>query len=254
MIYLHSLSLAKRLNLRELAFKQGQINIILGPNGAGKSSLLEVISKNEEAYEGSVRIENREIKEIALSDHAQALAYIPQKLDWNMGLWVRDIILFGLYPFNQSGEMTPQSQDQERFDYLVQALELTRFLKRPFGKLSGGEQKRVAIASALFQNTKIIVMDEPFAALDPLYKQMVADVLKKWQREKQVTMIFSIHDLYIAKYIGDYFFGLKAGALIHHSEELSLSFLQDLYDTPFLPFTFDKEKVFLPTLKGDHHE
>ncbi len=250
MISIGKLKLGKRLNINDLQFIEKKTNVILGPNGAGKSSLLEVISKNIESFSGEVSIGPKSLRNISLSEHSQLMAYIPQKLDWNMGLKVQDIILFGLYPFGHNTMMT--SDDKERFKFLVEALDLSSFLNRPFGELSGGEQKRVAIACALFQNTKIIVMDEPFAALDPFYKQMVADVLKKWQSDHEVTMILSIHDIYIAMYIGEYFFGMKSGKLIHKTEELEQSFFEKLYDTQFSAFKFDKEVVFLPRLERAH--
>lgn len=251
MISIKNLKLDSRLNIKGLEFEAHSINVILGPNGGGKSSLLEIISKNIENYSGNVKLENVEIMDIEVSRHAQQISYIPQRLDWNLGLKVREIILFSLYPFRRNIEMT--DEDRDRFNYLISSLELSEFLDRSFGHLSGGEQKRVAIASALFQNTKLIIMDEPFAALDPYYKQMVADTLNRWNRDYQVTMILSVHDLYIAKYIGHHFWGLKDGEITGQRRSLDKDFFESLYNTNFNSFKFRENEVFLPTFeeKGD---
>jgi len=250
-ISVQNLQLNSRLSLKSLNFKEGKINIIIGPNGAGKSSLLEILSKNIEFRDGDITINSRSLTEISLGDLSQIFSYLPQKLDWNPALLVKDIILFGLYPFTHNNLLT--NDDNERLSYLVQSFELEDLLSRPFGKLSGGEQKRVAIASTLFQDTKIIVMDEPFAALDPLHKRRVAEILKKWQQDQGVTMILSIHDLYIAHHIGDSFIGLKEGRILGEREDLSQSFLESLFDTKFSLFKMEGHEVFLPAL-GERNE
>lgn len=246
MISLKKLQLNYRLNLESLTFEEGKINIIIGPNGAGKSTLLEILSKNVDFVQGDVFISGRSLKEIPLAELSQVLSYIPQKLNWNPALLVAEIILFGLYPFSKSDRLT--GEDSERLSYLEKAFELSDLLSRPFGELSGGEQKRVAIASAFFQNTKIIIMDEPFAALDPLYRGRVADILKKWQRDHDVTMILSVHDLYSAHHLGDSFIGLKHGHLVAHKQELDQDFLESLFDITFTSYKVQTHKVFLPDL------
>lgn len=251
MISVQNLQLNSRLSLKSLHFKEGKINIIIGPNGAGKSSLLEVLSKNIECIDGDITINSRSLSKISLGDLAQIFSYLPQKLDWNPALLVRDIILFGLYPFTHNDLLT--NDDNERLSYLVLSFELEDLLSRPFGELSGGEQKRVAIASTLFQNTEIIVMDEPFAALDPLFKRRVAAIFKKWQQDHDTTMILSIHDLYIAHYIGDSFIGLKEGHLLAEKEVLDQSFLESLFDTKFSLLKMEGHEFFLPAL-GERDE
>jgi len=251
MILIENFKFNTRLELKSLKIREGKINIIIGPNGAGKSSLLEVLSKNEVDYTGEIIIDGVSLHEITLQEYAQFFSYTPQKIDWNNNLLVGDIILFGLYPFSES--ITLSATDNDRLSSLVTAFLLRDLLNRPFGELSGGEQKRVAIAAALFQNTKIVVIDEPFAALDPFFKGRIAKALKKWQQDNKITMIFSIHDLHIANTIGDYFFGLKSGHLLYEAEKLDQRQLESLFEIPFSLLEIGEDEIFLPLL-GECYE
>ena len=247
MISLKTLKLSSRLDVEEISFMSGAINILIGPNGAGKSTLLDIISGNENFDSGSITLKAKNLDEFSIHGLAKEIAYVPQKLDWNGNLKVIDIILFSLYPHQKDAKI--QSTDQIRLDKIIEELKIESFLERRFDELSGGEQKRVAIASALFQNTDIVILDEPFAALDPIYRKTVADFLMKWNQEYGTTMIFTVHDLYLAHYIGDYFWGLSQGRLEFKSTDLSEEALSTLFKTDFHTFERDGEKVFLPSLK-----
>ena len=249
---LSSRSSKPRLDIEKLSFKKSKINVILGANGAGKSSLLEVLSRNLEDYQGQVLIEDKSIESLSLADYAKKVSYIPQRIDWNMDLTVREIILFSLYPYLKSG--TILEADEFRFDRICKELEIEAFLDYPLGSLSGGEQKRVAVASALFQNTKFLIMDEPFAALDPIFKKIVANVLKKWQSEYDCTLVLTIHDLFLANTFGDYFWGIKEGELVEETSRVNQTFFNNVYGTRFLPFEYQSQTVFLPDFELDIHE
>ncbi len=246
MISLENIALDKRLNITNLQFLDQKINILIGPNGAGKSTLLDIITGNISSYGGSVCYEGESITNYSSLELAKRMAYIPQKLDWNNHLKVRDILVFSLYPFQKSPKIT--IEDERRLNQIIEGLRISNYLERDFGELSGGEQKRVAIASALFQNTPLLILDEPFAALDPLYRKIVADFLKFWSLEYRVSMILSVHDLHMANYIGDYFWCLKEGILFKESSELNEELLSKLYQTPFFRYEKGSEKVFLPGL------
>ena len=247
MIALKRVKLSTRLDIEDIYFIAGELNIVIGPNGAGKSTLLDIISGNATVDSGSILIRDKDIESFSIQDLAKELAYVPQKLDWNGSLKVIDIILFSLYPHQRDVQI--QENDQIRLDQIIDELKIKPFLERRFDELSGGEQKRVAIASALFQNTDILILDEPFAALDPIYRKTVADFLMRWNNEHKTTMIFTVHDLYMANYIGNHFWGISQGRLEFKSTDLSEKALSTLFKTVFHTFERGGEKVFLPSLK-----
>ncbi|MBV4419444.1 ABC transporter ATP-binding protein [Clostridium tyrobutyricum] len=171
--------------------KQGEFVSIIGSSGCGKSTLLRIIAGLDNDYEGTAEMDGQKILKPSLK---RGVVFQEHRLfPW---LTVSENISFGL---------KNKSRDEKK-DIVKQHLELVGlngFEKAYPGQLSGGMSQRVSIARALANDPEVLLMDEPFGALDALTRiQMQEECLKIWNK-KNLTIIFVTHDIDEAIYLGD---------------------------------------------------
>jgi len=169
---------------------KGEIYTFIGPSGCGKSTFLYVLSGILRDYEGLVLVDGRPV-----DPKRQRIGLILQ----NYGLlpWknVRQNIILGV-------KIKGQPREEEYFTYILKQLGIEQLLDRYPKELSGGQQQRVAIARAFLLKPDILLMDEPFSALDAINREeMQALFLKIWQ-EHNVTTVFITHSVDEALYLG----------------------------------------------------
>lgn len=164
------------------ALKPGAMMAVVGPNGAGKSTLLRAIAGLHAPSSG--RIEGVEPGQIAL---------LPQQaaLDRSFPLTCRDAVLFGLWAESGAFRATPRP---ERVEAALDAVGLHGFAKRPVGSLSSGQFQRLLFARLLLQDAPIILLDEPFNALDARTATDLMEVLRRWHGEGR-SILAVLHDL-----------------------------------------------------------
>lgn len=143
----------------------GQLISLLGPNGVGKSTLLNCICGLLKPQVGTIALCGRDISKETRKSIAQKIAYVPQKTTVSFDYTVRDFVVMGRTA-HMNILATPSKSDFERADEALEKLALSELANRPISELSGGEQQKACIARALAQSPKLIVMDEPTAALD----------------------------------------------------------------------------------------
>ncbi len=169
---------------------QGEIFTFIGPSGCGKSTFLYVLSGIIRDYEGTVLINGRPV-----DPGQQRIGLILQ----NYGLlpWknVRQNIVLGV-------KIKGQPREEEYFDYILKQLGIDQLLDRYPKELSGGQQQRVAIARAFLLKPDILLMDEPFSALDAISREEMQELfLKIWQAH-HLTTVFITHSVDEALYLG----------------------------------------------------
>jgi len=175
----------------DLSIAKGEFVSIVGGSGCGKSTLLRIIAGFETEYQGRVTLSGQAIQKPGLD---RGMVFQEHRLlPW---LTVEQNIALGL------NGMTDE-QVQQRIDEHLELVGLIGFAKAYPGQLSGGMSQRVAIARALANQPQILLLDEPFGALDALTKiQMQNEALRIWQAEK-MTMILVTHDIDEAIFLGD---------------------------------------------------
>ena len=186
-----SVSLSKNLILQEISFelKEGEILTVVGPSGSGKSTLLNVIGGIIKNYTGDVKFRNEPI-------HDLVRGYIPQNLGLLPWKKVKDNI-FLANKINKNVEIT----DNESFE-IINELGISEFMVRYPSELSGGQQQRVALARLFVSHPQILLMDEPFSALDTFTGETSRELfLKLWKKRKKTT-IFTTHNLLEAVKLG----------------------------------------------------
>ncbi|MBC9785488.1 ABC transporter ATP-binding protein [Heliobacterium chlorum] len=174
-----------------LTVREGEFISIVGSSGCGKSTMLRIIAGLETQFEGILRLGGQPIAEPGLD---RGFVFQEHRLlPW---LTVRENVAFGL--------LTNPKEDQDKLiQEHIDLVELKGFEKAYPHQLSGGMAQRAAIARALVNRPQVLLLDEPFGALDALTKiQMQEEILRIWQLEK-MTMILVTHDIDEAIYLGD---------------------------------------------------
>lgn len=188
--------------------------VILGGSGAGKSLTLKAIAGLIKPDYGYVRLDNKTLfdkkNRINLAPQVRRLAYLFQDYALFPHLNVRQNITFGLV----HGLLNPCKNIQDsKMDYWLDAFQLTAVAHQFPSELSGGQKQRTALARALISEPKALLLDEPFAALDPHLRMTMRKELDILQQSLQVPMILITHDMEDAKVFGDHILYLSDGKI-----------------------------------------
>jgi iron complex transport system ATP-binding protein len=187
----------------------GQLLGLVGPNGAGKSTLLAVAAGLLRPADGGVRLGERALREMGRLEVARRVAFLPQAVQPAFGFTVAEVVLQGRYP--HLGPLGFEGDGDRRIaaDALA-AVEASAFAARPFEELSGGEQKRVLIASAIAQEAGVLLLDEPTAALDLHHQVAVYRLLRQLADAGKAVAVVT-HDLNLAAQFCDRLLLLSGG-------------------------------------------
>ncbi|SFJ94491.1 osmoprotectant transport system ATP-binding protein [Marinilactibacillus piezotolerans] len=183
-----------------LDIKEGEFFVLIGPSGSGKTTTLKMINQLIDLSEGYIRIQGKPISDFDL-----------QELRWNIGYVLQQIALFPNMTVEENILIVPEMKKWTKEDMENRVVELLesvnmdpdKYRHRHISELSGGEQQRIGVIRALTADPDIILMDEPFSALDPITRNnLQKDVLKLQQKLKK-TVVFVTHDMQEAISLGD---------------------------------------------------
>jgi NitT/TauT family transport system ATP-binding protein len=184
---------------------QGEFRCLVGRSGCGKTTLLKVAAGLLQPTEGAIFINGAEVREP--STQVGFIFQTPTLLEWQS---VMDNILLPL-----SLKRSPTAGDQQKAKDLLDLVGLTEYGARYPRELSGGQQSRVAIARALITDPAVLLLDEPFAALDAITREELQDDLLRLCALSQTTVLFVTHDIAEAVYLSDQVAVMAAGHLTH---------------------------------------
>ena len=196
-----------------LTIHPGDFWLIFGPNGAGKTTLFKIITGLISGYRGNIRIHSQDIRGLSRKEMARNLAYLPQFDEFSLPLSVRNILLSGRYPYT-SFLRDYSSRDHSLVDEAVERFGLIDFINRDINTLSGGERKKVMLASAFIQDVSLILLDEPFTFLDPRSAAGLKETLVALHGQGKTVVVIS-HQIEILFPLVNKTAALKAGKLIH---------------------------------------
>ena len=203
------------VGVRDATFSvaKGEIFCIMGLSGSGKSTLIRHINRLIEPTQGAVYIEGRNVNEMSARElravRAEKIGMVFQSMALMPHRTVRDNVAFAL-----EVRGVPDDKRREIAHRAIEAVELTGWdLKYP-DELSGGMQQRVGLARAIAADPSILLMDEPFSALDPLIRHQLQGTFMQLSSELHKTTVFITHDLDEAIRIGDRIAIMKDGVLV----------------------------------------
>lgn len=184
------------LNSISLKIYEGELVGIAGPNGAGKTTLLTAINGLARISRGAVSIFGIEMSARSATTIRKDIGYVPQMLniDPRMPMRVREVVMLG--KFGRIGLFKkPSSKDNNFVDKVLDLIGVRNLMHKPIGHLSGGEQKKVAIARALAQEPRILLLDEPLSNLDINAQASILELVDKIHQKKSLTTIVVMHHL-----------------------------------------------------------
>lgn len=193
-----------------LTIDDGDFFVMVGTSGSGKTTTLKMINRLIKPTSGQILIDGENIETLNL-----------QKMRLNMGYVLQNIALFPNLTIEENITIQPESLhwSKERrksvaWDLLKKVgLDPQEYAKRYPNELSGGEQQRVGIIRALATSPKVVLMDEPFSALDPISRTQLQDLVLKLHRELKMTFVFVTHDMHEAIRLGNTIAVLSKGHL-----------------------------------------
>jgi lipopolysaccharide export system ATP-binding protein len=215
MMILRSENLVKRYKKRtvvnnvSIEVKQGECVGLLGPNGAGKTTTFYMTVGLVKPDEGSVRLDDEELTDLPMYKRAQrGLGYLPQEASIFRTLSVEDNIRAVL-------EMTKMThvEQQEKLESLLEEFGLNRVRKSAGNVLSGGERRRCEIARALAVNPKFILLDEPFAGIDPIAVEDIQQIVARL-KHKNIGILITDHNVHETLSIVDRAYLLFEGKIL----------------------------------------
>jgi tungstate transport system ATP-binding protein len=179
-----------RVNLQIL---DGEILALLGPNGSGKTTLLKILASILRPTDGEIHF-----------SEVKATAQNVEKMRMESTLVFQKTVLFRGTVYDNIGyglriRRVPKEEVDEKIAQVLKLVRLEGFEKRPARKLSGGEQQRVALARALALNTRLLLLDEPTANLDPKNAGIIEEVIATANRELKTTIVMATHNMFQAK-------------------------------------------------------
>ena len=185
---------------------------LIGPNGAGKTTLVRTLGQGVR-HRGQVTVLGRDAASLSVRERARDLAVVPQHPVIPPGMRVFDYVLLGRAP-HQGLRCSSSVQDRTRALGVLQRLGLDLLADRRVDTLSGGERQRVVLARALVQDTPLLVLDEPTAALDVGHQLEVLELIADLRTERELTIVTTVHDLTVAGQFADTIAVLADGRLV----------------------------------------
>jgi sulfate transport system ATP-binding protein len=202
-----------------LEIPDGSLTALLGPSGSGKSTLLRVIAGLETPDSGSVVISGEDVTDVP--PQRRNIGFVFQHYAAFKHMTVRDNVAFGM-----TIRRRPKAQIDARVDELLGIVGLAGFQKRYPSQLSGGQRQRMALARALAVEPQVLLLDEPFGALDARVREELRAWLRRLHDEVHVTTIFVTHDQEEALEISEQVVVINEGRVEQSAAP------QDVYDNP----------------------
>jgi sulfate transport system ATP-binding protein len=211
------------LNKVSLEVPAGQLTALLGPSGSGKTTLLRIISGLESADEGNILFEDEDVTGRAARDRDIGFVFQHYALFRHMSVF--ENVAFGLRV-----RSTPKAEVRDRVQELLKLVRLDGLGNRYPSELSGGQRQRVALARALAVKPRMLLLDEPFGALDAKVRQELRTWLRKLHEEMHVTTVFVTHDQEEAFEVADQVVVMRQGTIEQTGSP------QEVFDRPATPF------------------
>lgn len=227
----HQLGQQQILNDLSLTIPKGKVTALVGANGAGKSTLLSLIARLMKLQAGQILIDNMSVGDTPNDALARKLSILPQSIQMEPRLTVRELVSFGRYP-HAKGRM--QQADWDKVDEALKVLDLNDLADRQLDTLSGGQRQRAYVAMTYAQDTDYMLLDEPLNNMDIAASRSLMRVLRDLCEHHGRTIVIVLHDINYASSYADNVVAMADGQIDQEGTPLDVvdsAFLQRIYGT-----------------------
>lgn len=201
-----------------LSVEEGQFIVLLGPSGCGKTTLLKMVNRLHETSEGLIFVDGTEIHDISATELRRRIGYVIQATGLFPHMTIADNI--ATVPRLLKWE---KARTDARIDELLTLVGLPHDYRTRYpNQLSGGEQQRVGIARALAADPRILLMDEPFGAIDAITRARLQGELREIQQRLKKTILFVTHDIEEALVLADRILVMRDGKMVQFASPLKI--------------------------------
>lgn len=195
-----------------LKVESGEFVGMIGPNGCGKTTLLRVISGVLAPVSGRVTLDGEDVRRIPRRRMAQSVACLAQEVTLDFPFTVREVVLMGRSPhLPRLG--WERGRDHDIAEQAMELADVAHLAERHITELSGGERQRAFLAMCLAQQPKVLLLDEPTNHLDISHVLAALELIRRLNRETDVTVVAVFHDLNLASEYCDRIAAMKAGRI-----------------------------------------
>lgn len=181
----------------DLVVKKGEFVGIIGPNGSGKTTVLRAITRLIKLMRGNIYLDDRDIYTLSHGEIAQRIAVVSQSLPV-ITMTVEEFVLLGRVPYYKNLQFFENKQDLVAADKAMSMTDTERLRDHFMSEMSGGEVQLAFIARAIAQEPSLLLLDEPTAHLDITHQVGILDLIKRLNRQYNLTVIIVLHDLNLA--------------------------------------------------------
>ena len=195
-----------------VSLEKGNILTLIGPNGAGKSTILKSISKQLKPLAGTVYVGKQEISTWPAKEMAKSVSLVLTDRVRPELMSCAEVVAMGRYPYtNFFGQLT--DGDRAAVKEALALVHAQDLAERDFSTLSDGQRQRILLARAICQEPEVMILDEPTAYLDIRHKMELLAILRNMARDKNVTVILSLHEIDLAMKLSDYLLCVKGDTI-----------------------------------------
>ncbi len=196
----------------------GRFVVLLGPSGCGKTTLLKMVNRLYEPSSGTIYLDGVDIRQLEVTELRRQIGYVIQQV----GLFPHMTVAQNIAVVPELVHW-PRARIEARIDELLELVHLPlEFRTRYPSQLSGGQQQRVGLARALAVDPKVMLMDEPFGAIDAITRSRLQNEMLELQRRLRKTVLFVTHDVDEALYLADEIIVLRQGKVIQYDAPCNL--------------------------------
>ena len=196
-----------------LSVEAGEMVGILGPNGSGKTTLIKLVSGVLRPKQGEVKFDGMNLAAAGRKTIARQIAVVPQDFDIPFAFTVGEVVMLGRTPFHHLFD-DENGKDREIVAFVMEQAGISAVAGRHFNELSGGERQKVVLATALAQQPRLLLLDEPTVHLDIAHQVEILEQVKDLNRGNGLTVVAAMHDLNLSAMYFDRLVLIKQGKVI----------------------------------------